>query len=47
MLRDYWIETYNTPIPFTLPEYGETRSAWTLQEPEYDILAPELDPEGF
>src|SRR5215216_548858 len=47
MLRDYWIETYNTPIPFALPDSGETRSAWTLQEPEYDILSPELDPEGF
>ena len=47
MLRDYWIKTYNTPIPFALPDSGEIRSAWTLQEPEYDILSPELDPEGF
>ena len=47
-LRTYWFETYNKTIPFHLPwTHNEVWSAWTVQQPEYIPLWPELDPDGF
>ena len=47
-LRTYWFDTYNETIPFHLPwTHNECWSAWTVQEPDYVPLSPELDPYGF
>ena len=47
-LRTNWFDTYNQTIPFHLPwTYNECCSSWTVQEPAYVPLSPELDPDGF
>ena len=47
-LRTYWFETYNETFPFHLPwTQNEVWSAWTVEQPEYIPLSPELDLDGF
>ena len=42
------LKTYNETIPFHLPwTHNEVWAAWTVQQPEYIPLSPELDPDGF
>ena len=43
VLRTYCFKTYNETIPFHL----EVSSTWTVQQPEYIPLSPELDPDKF
>src|SRR5688572_24736246 len=46
-IREYWNNTYDTPIPFALPDSGPNISGWTSQQPDYVPVSPELDPDGF
>jgi len=47
-IKTYWFDTYGEAIPFEIPwTHNEAWSAWTVQEPEYIPLSPELDPDGF
>ena len=46
--RTYWFETYIETSPFHLPwTHNNVWSAWTVQQPEYLPLSPELDPDRF
>src|SRR5688572_25899590 len=46
-IREYWNNTYDTPIPFALPDSGPNISGWTSQQSDYVSLLLELDPDSF